>query len=101
MRRSLMMFSSKTFAAGIVGIVLALVPVAQGIAQDSAKDNESTFMSPQTYRRITQATEARNAERYDEALEELQDLAGDVAGKPYELAVTLQTIAYVYISQDK
>ncbi|HEX7047563.1 MAG TPA: tetratricopeptide repeat protein [Gammaproteobacteria bacterium] len=97
-----MSFSFKTLAISFVGIALVFVPVAESAAQDNNnnEENTSTFMSPQTYRRITQATEDMNAGKYDEALAELRDLAGDVADSPYELAVTLQTTAYVFINQE-
>lgn len=99
-----MSFSFKTLAMMLAGITLAFIPVSQAFAQNQARQAEeekSTFMSPRTYSRITEATEAMNAGEYQEAFEELRDLAADVQDSPYELAVTLQTTAYVFIGQDK
>ncbi|HEX7030277.1 MAG TPA: tetratricopeptide repeat protein [Gammaproteobacteria bacterium] len=99
-----MSFSFKTLAISVVGVALAFIPVAESAAQDrDNRNNEegSTFMSPRTYARITNATEAMNEGQYQEAFEALRDLAADVEDSPYELAVTLQTTAYVFINQEK
>lgn len=103
-----MSFSFKTLVIAFVGATLTLIPVAEVAAQNRDRGEQeeessggSTFMSPRTYGRITEATEAMNEGKYQEALEELRELAADVADSPYELAVTLQTTAYVFINQEK
>lgn len=83
------------FAAGI----LAAAP-AGAAQQEQKKEEKSTFMSPATYNRISRAHDAIEEGKYQSALESLQDLADDVKERPYEYAVTLQTIGYVYIAQE-
>lgn len=90
----------KTLAGLLTGIALVVVPLAGNAAQEE-ESSGSTFMSPRTYGRINEATKAMDEGKYEEALAELQSLANDVADNPYELAVTLQTTAYVYIGQEK
>lgn len=101
-----MVVSYKTFAALALGVTLVATPVTgnafqQQGAQEEEQGGGSTFMSPRTYGRINKATKAMDEGKYQEALDELSALAADVQDKPYELAVTLQTTAYVYISQEK
>lgn len=98
-----MSFSHKMIAAVIVGLALSVAPSISNAAPQDRQDEKksgSTFMSPRTYNRINNATKAMDEGKYQEALEDLNALAEDVKDSPYELAVTLQTIAYVYIGQE-
>lgn len=98
-----MSFLQKTFSIVAAAAVLAVLPIAANAQQGNGEESSggSTFMSPRTYGRINKATQAMDEGKYAEALADLNALANDVKDKPYELAVTLQTTAYVYIHQEK
>lgn len=99
-----MSFVTRTLAATIVGAALLISPVASGAAEQEKQEDKGaggTFMSQQTYNRISRSHKAIEEGKYQEALDELLDLADDVKSRPYEYAVTMQSIAYVYISQEK
>lgn len=83
------------FAAGM----MAAGP-AGAAQQEDKKEEKSSFMSPATYNRISRAHDDIEEGNYQDALESLTDLADDVKERPYEHAVTLQTIGYVYIAQE-
>lgn len=103
-----MFFPFKTFAMITLTAVMiaSAAPVASGPQQrDKDKKEESsggsTFMSQATYNRLSRAHKAIEEGRYADALEELRDLADDVKSRPYEYAVTMQSMGYVFISQEK
>lgn len=100
-----MPFSQKIFAVLAAAMLLSSLPATVGARQQQGaqekEKNSSTFMSPRTYARINKAHELMEENKYQEALDDLNALAADVKEKPYELAVTLQTIAYVYINQER
>lgn len=98
-----MSFYFRTLAALVLGAVLLGSYPAAVYAQEQEEEESSgsTFMSQQTYNRISRSHTAIEEGKYQEALDDLLDLANDVADRPYELAITLQSIGYVYISQEK
>lgn len=96
-----MSFFAKSLSIVCIGALLLAAAPGVSAAERGKEKGGSTFMSPATYNRISKANKAMEEGKYQEALAELRDLAEDVNEKPYELAVTLQTTAYVYISQEK
>lgn len=93
---------NKTIALIAAGVLFAAWPgIATAQEQQEEESTGSTFMSQPTYNRLSRAHTAIEEGKYDEALDNLLDLASDVRERPYEYAVTLQTIGYVYINQEK
>lgn len=74
---------------------------AQDDSQDSNNDNVSHAMSESVYRRLKAAQDDLKDKKYSDALAKLNDLIDVVKDNPYELAVTYQTVAFVYIDQEK
>lgn len=100
-----MFLLKKNLAVLLAGLLLSLsaysVQAAEESQEQEEEDSGSTFMSQSTYNRISRAHKAIEEGKYQEALDELLDLQEDIKESPYEYAVTLQTIAYVYINQEK
>lgn len=94
-----MSFVTRTLAATFLGAALLCGTVIA--AEEEEKKTGSTFMSQPTYNRISRAHTSIEEGKYQDALDELLDLAEDIKDRPYELAVTLQSIGYVYINQEK
>lgn len=94
-----MSFVTRTLAATFLGAALLCGTV--NAAEEEEKKTGSTFMSQPTYNRISRAHTSIEEGKYQDALDELLDLADDVKDRPYELAVTLQSVGYVYINQEK
>lgn len=94
-----MSFVTRTLAATFLGAALLCGTV--NAAEEEEKKTGSTFMSQPTYNRISRAHKSIEEGAYQDALDELLDLAEDIKDRPYELAVTLQSIGYVYINQEK
>lgn len=95
---------ARLLATSIFGAALMFGSVAANAADQEQKKDEksgSTFMSQQTFNRISRSHKAIEEGKYQEALDELLDLAEDTKSRPYEYAVTMQSIGYVYISQEK
>lgn len=100
------MYRSKKFLTALLaGLFLSMsthsVQAAEQGQAEEEEESKSTFMSQSTYNRISRSHKAIEEGKYQEALDELLDLAEDVKDRDYEYAVTLQTIGYVYISQEK
>jgi len=98
-----MSFTTRMLAAVLFGAALLSGGTAVQGAEEQGEEQKagSTFMSQQTYNRISRSHTAIEEGKYQEALNELLDLADDVKDRPYEHAVTLQSIGYVYINQEK
>ncbi|MDX1443487.1 MAG: tetratricopeptide repeat protein [Gammaproteobacteria bacterium] len=94
MQKKLIAFLATAFLA------FSLVTPAHA-QQEEEEETKNTFMSPGVYKRISRAYEDIEAGNYSEAVEELEDLISDIEDSPYEKAVALQTLGYVYINQEK
>lgn len=98
----------KNFAA-LAAVIFALLlsagmttPVyAAQSDQNDENSNVSHAMTEQVYRRLSAAQEDLKNKKYADAMSKLNDLLDIVKDNPYEAAVTYQTMAYVYIDQEK
>ncbi len=63
-------------------------------------DNQYT-MRPEVYERLNKAQEALKDNKYETAISELDRILRRMRPNPYEKALSLQTLGYVYANQEK
>ncbi|MDX1454291.1 MAG: hypothetical protein R3217_02435 [Gammaproteobacteria bacterium] len=80
---------------------LCLAVSANGFAGQQEKKEEAKFMSPRTAKKLETVQEHFDKEEFNEALAVLRDLEESSKDNPYEQAVTLQWIGYVYVNMDE
>lgn len=98
----------------LVNIVLPTADVSSAYAQKKKKGKEETpsiadqtetrrvpAMRERTYKKLSEAQELLENKQYQEALRLLNNLKGKGDLNEYEVAMTWNIVAYVYISQEK
>lgn len=79
-------------------LFLVLVTVSPLQAQD---DSDQYLLSERTYNRLSAIQELMDKGSYARAEQDLKELLDDVRDNNYEVAVTYQTLGYVYSSTDR
>ncbi len=93
-------------AAGMLSCsLLTVVPTTAVAAEGDSSRSEKRVkrmqtMREQVFKRLDTARELADEQKYQEALEELQDLS-DMRRNSYEKAMTYNMFAYVYFNQEK
>lgn len=86
-----MRFRVLLVAAAVFGLVVPSTATADGQAT----------MRPKIYKRLAKAQEALEKSKYSDAKRELDIIRNNLKPNPYELALTLQALGFVYARQEK
>lgn len=85
----------------MLAVVAALSSSSPSSFAQEEEDRNQYVMRPEVYERLSKAQEALKDNKFDQAIAELDRIMRRSRPNPYEKALSLQTLGYVYAGQNK